>query len=86
MAQICHLLEYLHKNDIGYFLDFEDIYITIQGTVKIKNFTSAYSVTCWDETKSNKGMDDKLIMPNIEDYRIVAGYRGDEPGIKDKNK
>ena len=24
-------------------------------------------------------------MPNIEDYRVVVGYRGDEPGIKDKN-
>ena len=54
MSQICHMMEYFHKNNIGYFIEFSDIYITQDITVKIKNFTSAYSVTEWDETKKEK--------------------------------
>ena len=28
MTQICRIMEYLHKQDVGYFIDLNDIYIT----------------------------------------------------------
>jgi hypothetical protein len=48
MTQICHVVQVLHKNNIGYFLDWKNIFITGGNIVKIRDYSAAYLVSCWD--------------------------------------
>ena len=71
----------LHKFHIGYFIDFKNIYIIDGNIVKVRDFTTAFSVACWDETKQGinykEGMymyDKRYIMPTYRDFVNVCGY------------
>lgn len=73
MTQICHVLEVLHRFNIGYFLSFKNVYITDKGIVKIRDFTSAYSICCWDETKPKEIFEKNFMMDNVKDFLVVCG-------------
>jgi len=38
MVQVCSVFQYLHKRNIGYFIEMENIYITRGLEVRIKGF------------------------------------------------
>ena len=87
MVQICHVIEILHKHNIGYFIDIQDIFITEDNVVKVKNFTSAYSCCNWDELKGPttrlQPEEENIMMENCEMYRPVCGRKSDDPIIKE---
>lgn len=49
----------MHKRNVGYFLNFNDIYITEDNIIKVKNYSQAFSVISWDENKPNARMADE---------------------------
>jgi hypothetical protein len=44
MSQICHGLQYMHKQFVGCFLKLSDIIICEGGVVKIRGLGGAYAV------------------------------------------
>lgn len=74
MTQICHVVEVLHKFHIGYFLDYKNIFITEGNIVKIRDFTTAYSLSCWDETRQRENSDKKYLMEDWKNFVNVAGF------------
>lgn len=74
MTQICHVLEVMHKFHVGYFIELKNIYV-VDGVIKIKNFSSSFSMSCWDETKEKeKNVFKRYLMDNYKDYVNVCGY------------
>ena len=77
MLQICQVVEILHKYNIGYFLDIDNIWVTNNNVIKVRNLTAAYSCFNWDELKGeNKRLPAKkiLMLDEIADkFRTVCG-------------
>ncbi len=40
-------MQYLHKKNIGYFIELQNIYVERKMQVKVRNFTKAYIVKKW---------------------------------------
>ena len=54
MSQICSLFQYLHKLNIVYFLQPENIFITRGLEVKIRGLRRSYRVDKWVDSKDAK--------------------------------
>lgn len=47
-------MQYLHKRNIGYFIEVDNIYITRGLEVRIRGFKASYQVVVWVDTKDKK--------------------------------
>ena len=54
MSQICSLFQYLHKLNIVFFLQPDNIFITRGLEVKIRGFRRSYRVEKWVDSKDAK--------------------------------
>ncbi len=64
MSQLCHALQFMHKNFVGCFVRPQDVVIDQSFKVKIRNLSYAYAVN------PNSGWKDSKSTPNDPTYPV----------------
>jgi hypothetical protein len=80
MAQVCSVMQYLHKLNIGYFIHFDNLFVTRGLEIRVRGFKRAYKVAAWVDNRKEgeERQPQALLLPcDLNDYPYRFACDGD---------